>query len=149
MHLFTFWTLIISRFDRAWLSRIWKFETGKAWQISRLVFLQCWQTEMEQECIPVGCILPTHYCTGGYPWQRPPMDRDPLYRDPRTETTPGHRPFQAETPQAEIPLDRDPPGQRETPWDRDPPSRDRDRDMPCGQTDTCENITFANFVCGW
>ena len=19
---------------------------------------------------------------------------------------------------------------------------------PCGQTDTCENITFANFVCG-
>ena len=21
-------------------------------------------------------------------------------------------------------------------------------DTPCGQTDTCENITFANFVCG-
>ena len=20
---------------------------------------------------------------------------------------------------------------------------------PCGQTDTCENITFANFICGW
>ena len=20
---------------------------------------------------------------------------------------------------------------------------------PCGQTDTCKNITFANFVCGW
>ena len=23
-----------------------------------------------------------------------------------------------------------------------------DNPLPCGQTDTCENITFANFVCG-
>ena len=22
-------------------------------------------------------------------------------------------------------------------------------DSPCGQTDTCQNITFANYVCGW
>ena len=50
------------------------------------------------------------------------------------------------------PLGRDPPGQRplgqrplwtETPLDRDPLDRD-----PPGQTNTCQNITFGNFVCG-
>ena len=29
------------------------------------------------------------------------------------------------------------------------PSMQWGRHPPCGQTDTCENITFANFVCGW
>ena len=28
------------------------------------------------------------------------------------------------------------------------PSMQWGRHSPCGQTDTCENITFANFVCG-
>ena len=37
----------------------------------------------------------------------------------------------------------------ETSLDEDPPPPDRDQDSsPCGQIDTCENITFANFVCG-
>ena len=35
----------------------------------------------------------------------------------------------------------------ETPRDGDPLDRDRDP-PPCGQTNTCENITFANLVCG-
>ena len=49
----------------------------------------------------------------------------------------------------ETPLDRDP-------LDRDPLDRDTETKtettLPtphCGQKDTCENITFANFVCGW
>ena len=32
------------------------------------------------------------------------------------------------------------------PRDQVYPSMQRDRQTPCGQTDTCENITFANFV---
>ena len=44
------------------------------------------------------------------------------------------------------PPDRDPRGQRPPPiLDRDlPPPGQR---PPCGQTNTCENIIFANFVC--
>ena len=40
-----------------------------------------------------------------------------------------------ETPWKETPLDRD------APW-AEPPLTE----TPCGQTSTCENITFANFV---
>ena len=31
----------------------------------------------------------------------------------------------------------------------DIPPGTRGRNPPCGQTDTCETITFINFVCGW
>ena len=87
------------------------------------------------------------------PWTEIPPHRDPLHRD---------HPW-PETPQTEIPPCRDPPTQRlpftetpldrgtETPLDRDPSwmetPRQRPRPPP-GQTDTCENTTFANFVCG-
>ena len=79
----------------------------------------------EQECIPVGCVLPALDLTRPSYWtetphqtETPPPDRDPLDRDPPWIETP----HQTETPQTEIPL-------------------------PRGQTNTCENITFANFVC--
>ena len=45
------------------------------------------------------------------------------------------------------PLDRDPPPLDRDPLDRDAPPTETET-FPCGQTDTCENITFINFVCG-
>ena len=63
----------------------------------------------EQECIPVGCVLPARYCTEG---QTPPTEI-PLDRDPQTETPqdrdtpPGQRSPGTETPTQEPP----PPGQ--------------------------------------
>ena len=102
---------------------------------------------------------------GGSPWQRPALDRDPpwtetpLDRDPRTETPLLDRDSPDRDP---VTLDRDP-----TPLDRDPrtetpsltetslgqrPCLDRDspwtETLPRGQTNTYENVTFANFVCG-
>ena len=47
------------------------------------------------------------------------------------------------------PLDRDRPRQRHPRAEtRDPVPGQRPRPPPRGQTDTCENINFANFVCG-
>ena len=70
------------------------------------------------------------------------LDRDtpPGQRRPWTEPNPStNRALpRTETPQTEMPLDRD-PLQTETSLDREP---------PCGQTDICENITFTNFLCG-
>ena len=85
-------------------------------------------------------------------WTETPLDRDPLHKD-----APGQRPIWTETSL----LDRAPPppgtdtrGQRhprrETPMDRDRPDKDpldNDPPHPCGQT--CENITFTNFICKW
>ena len=132
---------------------------------------------LKQEYIPVGCALTAPCRTGRSPQQRPTWTETPGQRphrkrlpdiDPPGQRPPGQRPpIQrpldrtpwTETPWVETSLDReppdrgilvrhppvrDPPGQR--PPDRDP--LDRDQDAPCGQTDTCENITFANFVCG-
>ena len=60
------------------------------------------ETYYLQECIPVGCIPPAHYRTGGS-HDRDTPDKEPPDRDP---------------------LDRDPP-------DRDRPDRDHlDRDSP-------------------
>ena len=76
---------------------------------------------LKQELIPVGCVLPARYRRGGSVRGGVSLTETPLDRDP---------------------FDRDPPGQR-PPWteaETPPPPR--------GQTDTCENITFANFVCG-
>ena len=77
-----------------------------------------------------------------------PLNRDPPWTD--THTPDGDSPL-AETlpdrdPPDRDPLDRDPPW-AETHLDRDPPGQIPR--PPCRQTDTCENITFANFVCGW
>ena len=74
-------------------------------------------------------------------------DRDPQTETPWTETT------QTETPQTESLSDRDPPGQRLLDRDplqtEDPPGQRFLRQRPpCGHTNACENITFANFVCG-
>ena len=54
--------------------------------------------KIKRECIPVGCVPPARYRTGGLS-NRDPLDRDPLGRDP---------------------LDRDP-----SPWTRTPPSGQR------------------------
>ena len=53
------------------------------------------------------------------------------------EALPGQRPSRTEA----LPLDRDRPW-TETPGQRPSPP------PPCGQTNTCENIAFANFVRG-
>ena len=63
-----------------------------------------------EESIPVGCIPPTLYRSGG----GVSLDRDPLDREPPwTENAPGQRP-----PWTETSMDRDPP----------------DRDLPPGGT---------------
>ena len=74
-----------------------------------------------------------------HPGQRSPWTETPLDRDHPGQKPPGQRPPTETLPNRDL-LDRGLPGQR--PPDRDP--LDRDRDPPCGQTDTCENITFAN-----
>ena len=95
---------------------------------------------MKQECIPVECLPPTLYPTGGLcpevsvretPWTEIPPDTDSRQTPFRTENppwteTPVDRDL-AETPHIEIPRQR-PSGQRsldrdpltETPLDRDP-----------------------------
>ena len=96
----------------------------------------------EQECFQVGDVPPALY-RGGIPdrdppsGQRVPPDRDPLPHEQRphppfwTKSPPDVDPTWTETPS---PMDTDPTLDRDTP--------------PRGQTNTCENITFANFVCG-
>ena len=84
---------------------------------------------MEQECIPVGCILPTHYCTGGI------HDRDPPWTETLCTETPGQRP----------PLDIDPsrqrPPRRRSPWTETPLDRERppgtETPPPGTETETC------------
>ena len=132
----------------------------------------------KKQCIPVGYVpsavvtvsLATHApCHAGYPTTCPPLDRMtdtcehitfpqlllrmetrmyssrmcathtlPYWGSPWQRPFPGQRPPWTETPILNRdPTDRDP--RTETPLDRDPKR---------GQTNTCENITFANFVCG-
>ena len=85
---------------------------------------------LEQECIPVGCILPGLYFIGegGFSdrprlhgqlparGQRPPCGQTLLDRDPNTprQRSPGQRSKPQETP-----LDRDPLKWTETPLDMD------------------------------
>ena len=95
------------------------------------------KADSKQECIPIGCVPPARYRT----WKSPPGQRPP---SPWTETpwteTPLDRNPQTETLLDRDSLDRDPPIPGLRPPGQRPPSR--------GQTGTCENITFANFVCG-
>ena len=61
----------------------------------------------QQECIPVGCVPPAHYRTGGL------HDRDPPGQRPRS---PDRDPHRTETLQQKHPWDRD----RDPPRDQDP-----------------------------
>ena len=103
---------------------------------------------LEQECIPVACVLPSRYCMGRPPWTetpwtgtlwiKPPGQRPPGQRPPWTETSPGQR-LPDRDPPTRDPLDRNPPGQI-SPLDRDPPG-----DTPLwteSQRNRCKNITF-------
>ena len=69
-------------------------------------------TNLQQECIPVGCVTSTYYHTGG----RGLCHGDPLDRD-----QPGQNP-----PWTETPPDRDQPGQRLPSGQRDPPCEQND-----------------------
>ena len=92
----------------------------------------------QQECIPVGCVPPTHYHMGGLCLGVPqtPPGRDLLDRDPQTETPRQRTPWTMTSPpgQRPQPLDRDPTPWTETPsprqrphlLDRYPPHLDRD-----------------------
>ena len=64
------------------------------------------------------------------PPDRDPPGQRPQDRDPQTET-PRQRPLRLRPPGQRLPRQR--PPWIETPWDRD-------RDPPCGQTDTGENL---------
>ena len=103
-----------------------------------LKYLVLWELlTIRQECIPVGCVQPALYHTGGLP-DRTSLDRE--QRPPSTETTCPDR----------DPLGQRPPGQRpsgqrtETPWTETPhtethPPLDRDpllldRDPPWTET---------------
>ena len=72
-----------------------------------------------------GSILPTAAVAAG---KRGLHSRHPPRQKPHAQ-----RPPWTEIPWTETPVDRDPPVQSPAP----------DRDPPCGQTDTCENITFG------
>ena len=73
----------------------------------------------KQESIPVGCVPPALYHTGGSSWQRLPWTETPLNRDP---------------------LDRDP-------LDRDP--LDRDPSLWTESQTGVKTLPSRNFVCGW
>ena len=90
-------------------------------------FLLEHKNRKKQECIPVGCVPPTHYHTGGLCLGALPFSPE----DPPGQRPPGQRPNWTETPQTETALDRDRPGQRpprqrhpgqitETPWTETP-----------------------------
>ena len=95
-------------------------------------------TQCKQECIPVRCVPPARYRTGGLhdrdpPGQRPPwtethLDRDPLDRDPPRQR-PLKDPPDRDPPDKNTPGWRHPPGQRSH-LDRDPT---QNRDPPPGQ----------------
>ena len=85
-----------------------------------------------QECIPVGCILPSGGSPPGTPEPEPPKDQTPLGPEP-----PGTRPL----PEAGTnPLGPDPIQKQEPPRIRHPPMN--------RITDTCKNITFPQ-LCLW
>ena len=61
----------------------------------------------KQECIPVGCVPPTIYHTGGSPWTETPLTETPLDRDPSRQRPPDRDPLDRD-PWTETPLDWDP-----------------------------------------
>ena len=102
----------------------------------------------DPERIPVRCVPPAHYSTGGCPGVF--LTETPRTENPWTETPPDRDPCILDRD----PLDRDPldriPGQRplgQGPTKTETPKTETET-LPCEQTNTCENITFATFVCG-
>ena len=77
-----------------------------------------------QECIPVGCVPPAVVAVS-------PATHAPLPCTP-SPPPPCMPPFPC------MPLCYTRPAAMHVPWPCTP---------PCGQTDTCENITFVDFVC--
>ena len=89
------------------------------------------------------------------PWTEAPQIEIPLDRNPPDRDPPGQKPPKTETPLDRNPPDRDPRGQRppgqgppgqrlpktETPPGQSPPRTEAET-PPCGQTNTCENITY-------
>ena len=111
---------------------------------SKLYF---WYHFAKQECIPVGCVPPAHWphlVVSGtqvpcHTW--PPAIHAPCYAWPHYACPPAiHNPCHACPPPC-MPPDTHTPAM---PLPCMPPCHN----PPCGQTDTCKNITFANFVCG-
>ena len=59
----------------------------------------------QQECIPVGCVLPALYRRGGSTCQGVPCTENPPDRDPMDSDTP----WTETLPRQRLPLDRNPP----------------------------------------
>ena len=81
---------------------------------------------LEQECIPVGCVPPASVAIS--PAMHTPTMHAPCHTPPAMHVLTMHVPL------ATPPLLCMPPSHHAP---------------PCRQTNTCENITFANFVDGW
>ena len=59
------------------------------WGPNSFIFMQFSAKKFaKQECVPVGCVQPARYRTGGLADRDPPGQRSP----PRTETPSGQRP---------------------------------------------------------
>ena len=87
-----------------------------------------------QECIPVGCVPPTHYHSGGLCLGALPFS---------PEDPPGRRPPWTETPRTKTQLNRDPP-------DRDRPGQRPPRQRPPGQiTAASKFLSVSVSVSGW
>ena len=89
---------------------------------------------MQQECIPVGCVPSAAVASlqGGSASVHAGIPMPPGPGTSREQTPPGL----GTPPQSRHPLPRDQtPPEPGTPWEQAPPL--------CGQTDACENITFA------
>ena len=87
--------------------------------------------DIEQECIPVGCVLPACWLYPSMHWAGKGMCIPSQHALSRGVYPSMHWPGGCLTV---CPGGSAQGGVWQTP--------------PCGQTDTCENITFANFICG-
>ena len=122
----------------------------------------------QQECIPVGCIPPTAVAVS--PAMHPtlmhapsPCYAHPMPYMPHAMHAPMpcmphamHAPMPSMPPFHACPMPCMPPAMHAS-LPCTPPAMHTPCHAcptlpcmpPCGQTDTCENITFTNFVCGW
>ena len=114
--------MLTSKVDLSYLATRWILH--KSAMVSRCVLhaYSLEQTQMKQECIPVGCVPPACKCTAAA----------------RGVTL-------TETPSTDTPLDRDPPGQR-PPWTENPLWTET---PPVNRiADRCKNITLPQIHCG-
>ena len=124
---------------------------------------------MEKECILVGCVpsVAVAISRGGGCLPQCMLGYQPLHPGhgtPWSRQPPGSRPPREQTPPSQsrhpYPLDQAPPSRHppeqtppraDTSWEQTPPrsrhppeqTLPRGVGTPCGQTDACENITFA------